>query len=64
MSLLAVAGFVRTRDELDLLALVCRADVLGHTVIAPAQLPAGTLTALIGTPYFAWLLWQSRVATS
>jgi ABC-type Fe3+-siderophore transport system permease subunit len=43
--------------------LVCLADVLGRTVIAPAQLPAGTLTALIGTPYFAWLLWRSRVAT-
>ena len=38
------------------------ADVLGRTFIAPAQLPAGTLTALIGTPYFAWLLWRSRVA--
>jgi ABC-type Fe3+-siderophore transport system permease subunit len=43
--------------------LVCLADVLGRTVIAPAQLPAGTLTALIGTPYFAWLLWRSRLAT-
>jgi ferric hydroxamate transport system permease protein len=43
--------------------LVCLADVLGRTVIAPAQLPAGTLTAMIGTPYFAWLLWRSRVAT-
>ncbi len=44
--------------------LVCLADVLGRTVIAPAQLPAGTLAALIGTPYFAWLLWRSRAATS
>jgi iron complex transport system permease protein len=43
--------------------LVCLADLIGRTVIAPAQLPAGTLTALIGTPYFAWLLWRSRVAT-
>jgi ferric hydroxamate transport system permease protein len=43
--------------------LVCLADVLGRTVIAPAQLPAGTLAALIGTPYFAWLLWRSRAAT-
>lgn len=40
--------------------LVCLADVLGRTVIAPAQLPAGLLTALIGTPYFVWLLWRSR----
>ncbi|GAA0919718.1 iron ABC transporter permease [Pseudonocardia zijingensis] len=43
--------------------LVCLADVLGRTVIAPAQLPAGTLTSLIGTPYFAWLLWRARAAT-
>jgi iron complex transport system permease protein len=42
--------------------LVCLADVLGRTLIAPAQLPAGTLSALIGTPYFAWLLWRSRLA--
>lgn len=43
--------------------LVCLADVVGRTVIAPAQLPAGALTSLIGTPYFAWLLWRSRVST-
>jgi iron complex transport system permease protein len=41
-------------------ALVCAADVLGRTVIAPAQLGAGLLTAVIGTPYFVWLLWRSR----
>ncbi|WP_433279462.1 iron ABC transporter permease [Pseudonocardia xinjiangensis] len=40
--------------------LVGLADAVGRTVIAPAQLPAGALTSLIGTPYFAWLLWRSR----
>lgn len=40
--------------------LVCLADTVGRTVIAPAQLPAGLLTALLGTPYFLWLLWRSR----
>lgn len=40
--------------------LVGLADVAGRTVIAPAQLGAGLLTALIGTPYFVWLLWRSR----
>ncbi|MGH4024498.1 MAG: iron ABC transporter permease [Pseudonocardiaceae bacterium] len=40
--------------------LVAVADTVGRTVIAPAQLPAGLLTALIGTPYFVWLLWRSR----
>ncbi|MGP4114290.1 iron ABC transporter permease [Streptomyces sp. 4N509B] len=37
-------------------ALVVVADLLGRTVIAPEQLPAGLLTAVIGTPYFLWLL--------
>ena len=42
--------------------LVSLADTLGRTVIAPQQLPAGLLTALVGTPYFVWLLWRSRSA--
>ncbi|MER5479347.1 iron ABC transporter permease [Streptomyces sp. NPDC002734] len=42
--------------------LVCAADLLGRTVIAPAQLGAGLMTALIGTPYFLWLLIRSRGA--
>ncbi len=39
--------------------VVSLADTLGRTVIAPAQIPAGLVTALIGTPYFVWLLWRS-----
>jgi ABC-type enterobactin transport system permease subunit len=41
--------------------LVSVADTLGRTVIAPGQLPAGLLAALVGTPYFVWLLWRSRL---
>ncbi|QNP66348.1 iron ABC transporter permease [Streptomyces genisteinicus] len=40
--------------------LVCTADLLGRTVIAPSQLGAGLMTAVIGTPYFLWLLVRSR----
>ena len=40
--------------------LVSVADTLGRTVIAPAQIPAGLLTAMIGTPYFISLLWRTR----
>ncbi|MFR9727912.1 iron ABC transporter permease [Saccharopolyspora sp. MS10] len=40
--------------------LVCAADTLGRTAIAPAQLPAGLMTALIGAPYFVWLLSRTR----
>lgn len=42
--------------------LVSVADTLGRTLIAPGQLPAGTVTALVGTPYFVWLLWRSRAS--
>ncbi|MFC9911206.1 iron ABC transporter permease [Streptomyces sp. NPDC059862] len=40
--------------------LVCTADLTGRTVIAPAQLGAGLMTAVIGTPYFLHLLMRGR----
>ena len=40
--------------------LVLAADILGRTVIAPAELPAGIVTALIGAPFFGWLMWRAR----
>ncbi|MFF5564051.1 iron ABC transporter permease [Streptomyces sp. NPDC012623] len=40
--------------------LVCVADTLGRTVVAPAQMPAGLMIALVGAPYFVWVLRQSR----
>jgi iron complex transport system permease protein len=40
--------------------LVVAADLAGRTIIAPAQLPAGIVTALIGAPFFAYLLWGRR----
>jgi ferric hydroxamate transport system permease protein len=39
------------------------ADSLGRTVLAPEQIPAGLLAALIGAPYFVHLLWRTRVPT-
>ncbi|MFD6099640.1 iron ABC transporter permease [Nocardiopsis flavescens] len=41
--------------------LVSLADTLGRALIAPAQLPAGLMVALIGAPYLVWLLRRSRV---
>ncbi|SFF70954.1 iron complex transport system permease protein [Actinacidiphila alni] len=41
-------------------SLVCAADLLGRTVIAPAQLGAGLMTAAIGAPYFIYLLVRTR----
>jgi len=40
--------------------LVSAADTLGRIVIAPGQIPAGLGTALLGAPYFVYLLWRSR----
>jgi iron complex transport system permease protein len=40
--------------------LVSVADTLGRTVIAPSQIAAGLVTALIGAPYFVLLMWRSR----
>ena len=39
------------------------ADGFGRWVIAPAQIPAGLAVALIGAPYFVYLLARSRVRT-
>ncbi|GAA1957374.1 iron ABC transporter permease [Amycolatopsis minnesotensis] len=40
--------------------LVSVADTIGRTVIAPAQIPAGLVIALVGTPYFVLVLWRTR----
>nr|WP_244298379.1 iron ABC transporter permease [Micromonospora cremea] len=45
-------------------ALVSIADTLGRTFIAPAQIPAGLVTAMIGAPYLVWLLWRSRAVAN
>jgi iron complex transport system permease protein len=40
--------------------LVVTADLIGRAVVAPSQLPVGIVTAMIGAPYFAFLLIRSR----
>jgi len=35
-------------------------DLISRTVIAPAELPVGVITAILGGPFFIWLLYQSR----
>lgn len=42
--------------------LVVVADMLGRTVFAPIEVPAGVVTAIIGAPYFIYLLYQNRHA--
>ncbi|HDZ87274.1 MAG TPA: iron ABC transporter permease, partial [Nitrospirae bacterium] len=36
--------------------LLCVADTIGRTVAAPMELPSGIITAIIGAPYFLYLL--------
>jgi len=41
-------------------AAVMGADLVARTVIAPAQLPVGVITALTGVPVFLWMLLRRR----
>jgi iron complex transport system permease protein len=36
------------------------ADTISRTIVAPAELPIGILTALLGTPFFLYLLWNQK----
>lgn len=36
------------------------ADTLARTIVAPAELPIGILTSLVGAPFFLWLLLRSK----
>jgi iron complex transport system permease protein len=36
--------------------LLLMADIIGHNLITVTSLPAGIVVALIGAPYFIWLL--------
>ena len=42
--------------------LLLLADLASRTILAPLELPLGILTALIGGPYFLWLLHHTRRA--
>ncbi|EGR1217655.1 TPA: FecCD family ABC transporter permease [Vibrio parahaemolyticus] len=44
---------------LGALLLTC-ADMIARVLLAPAELPVGILTALIGAPFFIYLLFQQR----
>jgi len=41
-------------------AFLVGCDVLARTVMAPIELPVGIITALIGGPFFLWLLVRKR----
>ncbi|MYZ49424.1 iron ABC transporter permease [Rhizobiales bacterium L72] len=41
-------------------SLLVLADIVCRTIVAPAELPIGIVTALIGAPFFLWLLLRRR----
>lgn len=42
--------------------LLSLADTISRTIVAPAELPIGILTSLIGAPFFLWLLVNQKEA--
>jgi len=41
-------------------ALLVLADLAGRSVLAPVQVPAGIVAALLGAVFFGWLIWRGR----
>jgi iron complex transport system permease protein len=42
-------------------AFLCLADLGARTLLAPAEIPIGVITAVIGAPFFLLLMRTSRV---
>jgi iron complex transport system permease protein len=38
--------------------IVC--DLVARTIVAPIEVPVGIITAIIGGPFFLWLLFRGR----
>lgn len=41
-------------------SLLMGADIIARTIVAPAELPIGIVTAIVGAPFFLWLLVRAR----
>jgi len=41
--------------------LLCIADLIGKSIVSPMELPAGIMTAILGAPYFLYLLRRKNV---
>lgn len=60
---LAVGGSYRLVLPLSVFygaAFLVIADILARTLVAPAELPIGVITALVGAPFFAFVLRRAR----
>jgi len=45
-------------------AFLCLADLIGRSVMSPMEIPSGIVTAIIGSPYFLYLLRKKDVLGS
>jgi iron complex transport system permease protein len=45
-------------------SLLLGADLVARTLVAPAELPIGIVTAVLGAPFFLWLLLRDRRANT
>lgn len=45
-------------------SFLCLADLIGRTAFAPSEIPSGVITAIIGSPYFLYLLRRRDVILS
>ena len=41
-------------------SLLLGADLIARTIVSPAELPIGIVTAILGAPFFLWLLLKGR----
>jgi iron complex transport system permease protein len=41
--------------------LLCMADLVGKSVLSPVEIPSGIVTAIIGSPYFLYLLGRRNI---
>lgn len=43
---------------------LCLCDLAARTILAPAELPIGIITAMLGAPFFLWILFRANHADS
>ncbi|MBN1529747.1 MAG: iron ABC transporter permease [Thermoleophilaceae bacterium] len=46
------------------MSLLAAGDVIGRLAFAPTEIPSGIVVAVIGAPYFAWLLLRTRASAA
>ena len=42
-------------------AFLATVDIGARTLVAPAELPVGVITAFVGAPFFCVVLWRRKV---